>query len=194
MRRSCTKGFASPNGPRPSAAKASTAPRENTSDAGPVSAPSACSGDMNAGVPTSAPAALSWAVSVAREIPMSIRRGPSPASSTFAGVTSRCTRPAAWTAASAAASSAARTCTDGGGSGPASATARSSATPCTYSVASHGTGASGSAASTAAVPRLRTRMLSATSRRNRSRKAGSEANRRWTTLTAASSRYGPTPR
>ncbi|GAA2328584.1 hypothetical protein GCM10010246_08760 [Streptomyces cuspidosporus] len=35
-----------PNGPRPVAAKASTAPSEKTSAAGVTSRPSACSGDM----------------------------------------------------------------------------------------------------------------------------------------------------
>ena len=60
--------------------------------------PSACSGDMNPGEPTTAPVWVSELASAAREMPKSITRGPSSASSTFDGFRSRCTTPAAWMA------------------------------------------------------------------------------------------------
>ena len=47
-----TRGSAVPNGPDPVAAKASVAPRENTSEAVVAGSPRACSGDMKPGVPT----------------------------------------------------------------------------------------------------------------------------------------------
>jgi hypothetical protein len=82
-----------PNGPRPVAAKTITHPSENTSLGGPTRAPCACSGDMYDGVPTTSPVVVIAVFSSAREIPKSITRGPSRASSTFAGFRSRCTRP-----------------------------------------------------------------------------------------------------
>src|SRR5215831_15977958 len=51
------------------------------------------SGDMYDGVPTTIPVEVIAVFSSAREIPKSITRGPSRASSTFAGFRSRCTRP-----------------------------------------------------------------------------------------------------
>ena len=93
---------------RPVAANASTAPRLNTSLVGPTPRPTACSGDMNPGEPTTIPAWVSMLASGDREIPKSITRGPSPASSTLAGFRSRCTTPAAWIAPSPWARPAAR--------------------------------------------------------------------------------------
>ncbi len=64
--------------------------------AGPMSrSPPACSGDMYSGVPITWPVWVSEVVSAAREIPKSISRGPSSASSTLDGLRSRCTSPAA---------------------------------------------------------------------------------------------------
>ncbi len=87
-----------PNGLRPVAAKASTVPRLNTSLSGPTGWPAACSGDMKLGVPTTRPPRACGAASAAWEIPKSITRGPSSASSTLDGLRSPCTTPAAWIA------------------------------------------------------------------------------------------------
>jgi hypothetical protein len=84
-----------PNGPSPVAAKASTAPRLNTSLGGPTRLPRACSGDMKDGEPNTTPVPVSMVASAAREMPKSMIRGPSSANSTFDGFRSRCTMPAA---------------------------------------------------------------------------------------------------
>ena len=94
------------------------------SDGAPTSRwPLACSGDMNPGEPITMPVAVIMDRSSAREMPKSITRGPSVASSTLDGLRSRCTRPARWMACSASASPAARASTDSTGSGPLSSTA-----------------------------------------------------------------------
>jgi len=77
------------------AAKVKTAPRLKMSLGGPISAPVACSGDMNPGEPTTWPAPGADTTSGAREMPKSITRGPSWDSSTFEGFRSQCTTPAA---------------------------------------------------------------------------------------------------
>ena len=81
-----TAALPSPNGRRPVAAKAITQPSENTSLAGPTRWPSACSGDMYPGLPNTWPVAVSAEPSAAWEIPKSISRGPSAASSTLDGL------------------------------------------------------------------------------------------------------------
>ena len=101
-----------PNGPSPVAAKVSTAPRLNTSLGGPTRWPRACSGDMKLGEPNTMPVPVSMLASAAREMPKSMTRGPSSASSTFGGFRSRCTMPAAWIAPRPWASSAASASTD----------------------------------------------------------------------------------
>jgi hypothetical protein len=63
------------------------------------------------------PAWVSTVASAAREIPKSITRGPSSASSTFEGFRSRCTTPAAWIASRPSASPAASVSTEATGSG-----------------------------------------------------------------------------
>jgi hypothetical protein len=88
-------GAPGPNGPSPVAANTSTEPKLNTSLVGPTALPSTCSGDMNAGEPITTPVRVRCVASTAREIPKSITRGPSAASSTFDGFRSRCTTPAA---------------------------------------------------------------------------------------------------
>ena len=140
-----------PNGPVPVAANTITQPRENTSLGAPTRAPSACSGDMNEGVPMIIPVEVIAVFSSAREIPKSISRGPSMASSTLAGFRSRCTSPQEWTACSASTSPPASRHTDAVGKGPAVLTASASEGPGTNTVASHGGSSSGPAATTGAV-------------------------------------------
>ena len=140
-----------PNGPVPVAANTITQPRENTSLGAPARAPSACSGDMNDGVPMIIPVEVIAVFSSAREIPKSISRGPSMASSTLAGFRSRCTSPREWTACSASTSPAASRHTDAVGKGPAALTASASEGPGTNTVASQGGSSSGPAATTGAV-------------------------------------------
>ena len=130
-RSSTSAGFPAPNGLRPVAAKASTAPRLNTSLSGPTSCPAACSGDMKLGVPTTSPARASGAASAAWEMPKSITRGPSSASSTFDGFRSPWTTPAAWIAVRLLARPAASASTDAADSGPWSRTASDSEGPAT---------------------------------------------------------------
>jgi hypothetical protein len=99
--------------------------------AGPTSRPSACSGDRKPGM------ADGWPPPGVRGRPSAdapakpISRGPSAASSTFAGVRSPWMTPAAWAAVSASASFAASVSTAGAGSGPWTATAAASDAPFT---------------------------------------------------------------
>ena len=96
---------------------------------GPMSPPSACSGDMNPGEPRAWPVPVSMLASAAREIPKSMIRGPSSANSTFEGFRSRCTMPAAWIAPRPSASPAASASTEVTGSGPWLVTALASDGP-----------------------------------------------------------------
>ena len=112
-----------PNGPSPVAAKTRTAPRLKMSVGGPTSRPTACSGDMNPGEPITRPACVSAVDSTAREMPKSMTRGPSSAISTFDGLRSRCTTPAAWIALRLSARPAASVSSDPAGNGPWSAIA-----------------------------------------------------------------------
>jgi len=150
--------------------------------AGPMSWPSACSGDMNPGEPKSVPG--SALASAAWEIPKSITRGPSSASSTLEGLRSRCTTPTAWMALRLSASPAASASTVLTGSGPWVRTVSVSDGPATYAVASHGTGPSRSASTTSAVNTPPTLRAASTSRRNRVRKSGSAASSARMTFTA----------
>ena len=77
------------------------------------------------------PVWVSALASTAREIPKSMTRGPSWASSTLAGLRSRCTTPTAWIAARPSASPLASASTDPAGSGPCSMTASASEGPST---------------------------------------------------------------
>ena len=83
------------------------AEREHVASAGPTSAPLTCSGDRKPGVPRNTPVAVSRTALQRREMPKSMTRGPSAASSTLDGLRSRWTSPAAWIACSASASPAA---------------------------------------------------------------------------------------
>lgn len=80
----------------------------------------------------------------AAAMPKSVSRGPSPVSNTLAGLTSRCATPAWWIEARASTSPDPMVHTIGDGSGAASRRV----TDGTYSMASHGIGASGPASST----------------------------------------------
>ena len=166
----------SPNGGVPAAANASTAPSENTSLDGLAAWPCACSGERYPGEPTNRPVRVSCtAASNARVMPKSISRGPSRASNTFDGFTSRCTSPSPCTALSASANPAPSARTEAGGNGPNSRTAACNEGPATYPVATHGCGPSVSASNTGAVHRPPTRRAAATSCRNRARNSGSAA-------------------
>src|SRR5580693_6847232 len=129
---------------------------------------------MNDGVPTISPVEVILVPATAREIPKSITRGPSGASSTLAGLRSRCTRPLACTACSASTRPAASFHTDAAGQGPAASTASASDGPGTNTVASQGGSSSGPAAVTGAVYAPLTARAAATSRRNLVRNIGSD--------------------
>ncbi len=192
IRSACSAGGsdsppAVPHGLRPVAAYATRLPQLKMSDAGPTAPPRNCSGAIQPGVPTSIPTwVCARATSRARAMPKSITRGPDSDSSTLPGLRSRCTTPAACTAASAAATPSATPCRVDGSSGPLSVTAADSGTPSTYSVTSHGGCAAGSASTTRAVQKGATRRAAATSSANRARNSGSPASSGCTTLTATS--------
>ena len=98
--------------------------------AGPTSRPMTCSGDIYPGEPiTFAP--TTGLASAASEIPKSMTRGPSSASSTFEGFRSRCTTPASWIALRLSASPPARASSVRAGSGPWLRTASVSEGPAT---------------------------------------------------------------
>ena len=161
---------------------------------GPTSEPMACSGDMNPGDPTTRPACVSMVDSAAREMPKSMTRGPSSASSTFDGLRSRCTTPTAWIALRLSASPAASASSDGSGSGPCVSTASASEGPGTYAVAIHATGPSTSASTTWAVNTPLTRRAAETSRPNRARNSGFAASSARMAFTATGRPPGETPR
>ncbi len=92
----------------------------------------ACSGAMYWGVPIAVPVAVCAVLSAATEMPKSMTRGPSEASSTFDGLRSRCTIPAPWMACNASATPAISHSTAGTGSGPLRATTPDRAGPGTY--------------------------------------------------------------
>ena len=108
---------------------------------------------MNPGEPITRPACVSAVDSTAREMPKSMTRGPSSAISTFDGLRSRCTTPAAWIALRLSARPAVSVSNELAGSGPCSFIASVSEGPGTYAVASHATGPSTSASTTMAVNR-----------------------------------------
>lgn len=130
----------------------------------------------------------------ARAMPKSMSRGPSGASRTFPGFTSRCTRPAPCTASSASASRPPSTRTEASDSGPKVSTASAIEGPGTYEVASHGVSASASASSNGTTHGLRTCRAASTSRRKRARKPVSSAYEDRTVFTAAIAPPGARPR
>ncbi|SCF75495.1 hypothetical protein GA0115280_110243 [Streptomyces sp. Cmuel-A718b] len=193
MRCTIAASSVSSNGPWPVAAKQSTVPRQNTSDA-PVTdrSPATCSGDMKPGDPTMTPVAVSAVASYAWAIPKSISRGPVAPRTTLAGFRSRWTSRAPCTAASPRAMAAPRSRTTGTGSGPCRPTASSSDGPAMYWVASHGRSASGSASTSAETYGPRTARAASASRRKRSRKSPA-CSRSRRTVFSATRPSGPPP-
>ena len=138
------------NGLLPVSSSCTITPNEKTSDRESSRRPSACSGDMYAGVPRMAPVRV-WgtASSVGCDSRPSVELAPAatlarPKSSsftrpvdeiiTFEGLRSRWTIPAAWAAARPSAASVAMRRTSGSGSGPRARRA-DSGSPSTYSIA-----------------------------------------------------------
>src|SRR6516162_750876 len=154
----------------------------------------ACSGAMYAGVPTAPRVTVSWIRSAALATPKSMTLGPSSDTRTLDGFRSLCTNPAPWIDSSASAQPAASHRIAGTGSGPQARTSVLSAGAGTYAVASHGTSASGSAATTAAVKAPLTRRAAATSWANRARNPASSANSILIVLTATSRPEADRPR
>src|SRR6266487_2768111 len=110
------------------------------------------------------PVIVSLVVSGSCAIPKSMTTGSPSAIITLPGFRSRCTTPAACTAASASASPPASLASAGPVSGPPAPTTSSSARPGTYLVTMYGGSPSRSASSTSATCRLRTRCIVSTSR------------------------------
>ncbi|GAA3146795.1 hypothetical protein GCM10020001_082630 [Nonomuraea salmonea] len=109
------------NGGRPSTAVYSVAPSDHRSDSGRAGSPLSRSGGMYAGVPTSPPVAVSPASASMEAMPKSVSTTrPSSASSTFSGLTSRCSTPVAWAARSASSTRPPITAACAGRSGPSS--------------------------------------------------------------------------
>ncbi len=187
-----------PNGNRPDAAYARTAPRQNTSHAVVTRSPRTCSGAMKPGEPTRTPVRVSspsCTDSRARAMPKSMTRGPSMVIRTFEGFRSRWTSPAPWMCWRAWASPDPRNRTERDGSGPYAPeavtgapgrpeTTRLSEGPATYPVATQGTGASVSASRTGAVHAPPTRCAARTSWRKRARNSWRAASSPWTSLRA----------
>ncbi len=179
----------------PLAANSRVEPSEKTSLAATALLVSrACSGAMYAGVPTEPWVVVSAMRSAALATPKSMTRGPSEDTRTLDGLRSRCTRPASWIDSNASAQPAASQRTAGTGSGPQTRTSRSSDGAGTYAVASQGTSASGSAATTAAVKTPLTRRAAATSCANRARKSASSEYSGLIVLTATSRPAADLPR
>ena len=164
-----------PNGGRPVAANATVAPQEWTSDAGPLGFPSITSGARYPGVPMNIPVCVSLVESGTCAIPKSITTGSPLAIMTLPGLRSRCTTPAACTAASARASPEASRASCGPFSGPPWPTISSSVRPLTYLVTMYGGSLVTSASRTSATNGLRTRRMVSTSRASRRRAFGSAA-------------------
>lgn len=144
---------------------------------------------MNPGEPTTRPVEVRAVASKACAIPKSISFGPAAPSSTFAGLRSRCSTSTPCTPSSAPASATPSARTAATGSAPDRTTASASDGPGTYSVASHGVGASASASTRCATPGPFTVRAAAISRRNRVRKSASTSRSSRTVFTATI-RYG----
>ena len=172
-----------PNGARPPAANVTVTAQVKTSAAVPAR-PMICSGAMKPAEPTVMPVLVMLVVSSAWAMPKSMTLGPPAVSSTFEGLRSRCTIPAAWIAASASASPVARPYSIAGSSGPFASTYSDSEGPSAYSVTRNGFGASVSASMTRTVHMPWTRVSAATSRPNLVRNSGLSASSGRSTFTA----------
>ncbi len=124
------------------------APSEYTSDAVVDGSARACSGEVKAMVPSVSEVRV---MSLACEMPKSMRRGPSSGSRMFWGLTSRWTMPASCSSTRAFAVPAAIQRTAEPGSRPALRTSSDSAGAGMYSMAIQGRSASGSESRTRAV-------------------------------------------
>lgn len=138
---------------------------------------------MYAGVPTAVLDIVPVASS-ARAMPKSMTRGPSGASSTLAGLKSRCTTPAWWMAASAVIVPIASRSSSAPRSGPPAASTSDSDGPSMYSLTMYGRSPSTSESRTRAVQNADTRLAVATSAANRARALGSPLNRACSSFTA----------
>ena len=134
-RSSTTSSGPVPNGDRPDAANASVEPQPHQSVAGVTGHPATTSGDRYPGVPMTRPARVSRVSSARCAMPKSMSTGSPSSSSTLAGLTSRCTTPAAWIAVSACASTTPMRATSAMSSGPWLRTCSSSVRPGTNRVA-----------------------------------------------------------
>lgn len=158
-----------PNGGLPQAAKATVQPQEKMSEAGPTASPDTCSGDMYAGVPSTA---LLASASASQATPKSMTLGPTCESSTLDGFRSRWTTPAPWMARRAMAIEAASPSRAEPRSGPEVSTASLRLGPSTYSVTRYASRPCTSASRTGAVQKRATRWAAATSRAKRRLKSG----------------------
>ncbi len=127
-----------PNGGRPSTAAYSVAPSDHRSDAGVAFWCRACSGATYAGDPMIAPAWVSVSSPATVAMPKSVRTARPGAISTFPGLTSRCTTPAACAAPSASSRSSPIAATRAGGSGPSREMTLSSPSARTRRITIHG--------------------------------------------------------
>ncbi len=100
--------------------------------------PFACSGAMYAGDPTIAPDTVSWTSPISRAMPKSVITTRSGASSTLAGLRSRCTIPAWWATRSASRIAMPMAATRSTGRLPCVRMASASEPPRTYSITING--------------------------------------------------------
>ena len=172
-----------PNGERPLAAYAIVTAQLNRSAAG-AARPMICSGAMNPAEPTVKPALVTAVASSTWAIPKSMTFGPPVVSSTFEGLRSRCTMPAAWIAVSASASPVASPYSIRGSIGPRASMCSDSEGPSTYSVTRNGRTEVVSASITRTAHTPLTRVSATTSRLNRVRNSVSSDSSGRSTFTA----------
>ncbi len=177
--------FPDPNGGRPVAAYATSAPHANTSSAVETGSPRQCSGLIHPGDPLSIPVRVMAVWSTARATPKSRTRGPSGDRMMFEGLRSRCAIPASWIWASASATPTARPRSSSPFNGPCLRRCSLSVMPRTSGFASQGRAASVSASSSGTAQAPPTRSSRSTSRAKRARKSSADAYSGWISLTAA---------
>lgn len=162
-------------GVRPAAVKKSVDPIAYTStDAFTCLLSSYCSHGMKAGVPSAHPVLVSALLKSCRSArtarPKSRTTGPFGPSTTFPGFRSRCRRPAPWTDSSASTRPSPRAAhAPTSVMGPPSFTCVSRDGPAMYSIASHGSAASGAAPRNAGILGPTTVRIASTSATNRAR-------------------------
>ena len=164
----------------------STQPSAYKSACGPAGWPDACSGDRYATVPSTPAVPVTVVVPSARAMPKSSTLTCPPASTTFAGVMSRCTSPAACATSSASQTSAAIRTASPAGSIPAWSRTCRRVRPSTSSITMNGVAPSTPQSNTVTRRGWLSRAACRASRSNRARKPGSAAYCRLSTLTATS--------